>query len=249
MTTPTTASTSRPMKSGHRNGALPKVKPAPGEASATAAGALTSSDAEDPPTARSVPPLPVDPNSVPPNPPPLVPPGDPGPPGVVPPAPFDEPQLLAHGVGGHVSRHGVGGAQFTMHPVGGVGQLSKHGVGRQFSTHGVGPEQLSTHGVGPPQLRRHGVGLLQLTRQGVLSGRETVGVGTGSEVLGNGSETVGVGRQPTIGGHPCDGAGRAVLGLADAMIPTPRLETAKRIKPASAPTSQRGQPGLPRRLM
>lgn len=228
MTVAMRASTSSPMKSGHRNGALPKLRPAPGEARATAAGALTSSDAEDPPIARSVPPPPPEPNSVPPKPPGVVPPGDPGPPppGVEPPGPLVDVQSLAHGLGGQLSRHGVGGTQLTKHPVGGVGQLSKHGKG----IGGVGSDGVGT-GTGTHR----------------LAGRQTgdgVGVGVDVDVevgvaRGLGTQTCPTHMSPT--GGP--------FALADAMIPTPRLETANRIRPARAPASQRDRPGLPRRLM
>src|SRR5438132_2358551 len=241
------ASTSRPMNSGQRNGALPKDRPAPGDVSASAAGAARSMLAVVPPAAGSAMRSPVrEPNSEPPV--PLVPPppGDPG--GTVP-----EPPLLP-GAGVELP-----GPQPTTQP-GGPAQPSTQGVGPlQLSTQGVGPLQLSTQGVGPPQLSTQGVGPPQLSTQGVGPPQLSTHVGSGGTAVGSGGTDEGSGDGVGVGTHPRIGrqmsCGRAALDvgptlvLADAIRPIPKPETAKRIIPASVPTSQRGHPGLPRRLM
>jgi hypothetical protein len=254
---------------------LPNEKPETGEVNSTAWGggivipASVPPGAKPPPIPNSVTALGFDDPLVVVGREPVVPPGLP--PDVHATRHVEPPQVRTHGVGPpQLTTHGVGPLQLAMQGR----QLRTHGVGPpqfitqgvgppQFKTHGVGPPQFKTHGVGPPQFRTHGTGGAVM-QTGGHTGRDvdtgeagglTGGCGVaGRLIAGSVMTAVGVG-----GGH-----GRSPQGLwaaegsdgtvedavlAEAIRPIPMLDAPKTTAAASPPITQRGQPGLPRRLM
>jgi len=114
---------------------------------------------------------------------------------------------------------------------------------------GVGVGEVRQLGSGEQTGSGVGVGEIRQVGSGEQTG-SSVGVGVDS---GTNGEALGVGRH-TVSTHVPRNATEpvgelAALVLADAIRAIPNPETAKRIIPASVPTSQRDQPGLPRRLM
>ncbi|HEY4870121.1 MAG TPA: hypothetical protein VII79_08960 [Candidatus Dormibacteraeota bacterium] len=155
----------------------------------------------------------------------------------------------------NTGRHGGPGVGVAVGPAVGVG------VGRQMPSRQVGVGVGG--GVGVGEIRHVGSG--EHTGGGVgtdVGGGLAGGDGGGGSVIKGGSVMTGVGGSVItgVGGKHgrspqgvwafelCSGTVEDVV-LAAAIRPIPTLDIAKTTAAASPPITQRGQPGLPRRLM